>query len=143
MKIYNSIFEISLRILILLDTYHAPLSLDEIKQIDILSTYCKQYGMGETNLHGDTSYTLSEVASRRELINEALKKLVLQGHVEITTSKNGFTYSISKTGTAIHWQMTSDYALEYEKSLKQVIKTISNMSSKEVNNLLYNIGRRN
>lgn len=142
MKLYNSSFELSLRIVVLLDTYSCPLSLDEIIQIDILSTYSKQYGIGEANLHGDTSYTLAEVASRRELINEALKKLVLQGYVEVETSKIGFLYFISKIGKDIHKQMSSDYAFEYEKNVKLVKEKIANKSSKEINNLLYNIKRR-
>lgn len=142
MKLYNSSFELSLRIIVLLDTYSCPLSLDEIIQIDILSTYSKQYGIGDVNLHGDTSYTLSEVASRRDLINEALKNLVLQGYVEVKTSKKGFLYFISEIGKNIHKQMSSDYAIEYKKNVKLVKEKISNKSSKEINNLLYSIKRR-
>lgn len=143
MKLYNSSFEISLRVLILLDVYQKPLSLDSIKEIDILSTYCKYYNIGNTNLHGDSSYTLSEIAARRELINDALKSLVLQGYIDLKVSPDGFLYSINSVGSEIHRKMTSDYATEYEKSVKLVKKKTSNLSSKEINNLLYCTIRRN
>lgn len=117
MKLFNSNFEISSRILILLDIYGIPMPCEAIKQIDILSTYCKHYGISDENLHGDTSYALSEVASRSELINEALKLLVMQRYVYVTATDKGFLYSISSIGKEIHRQMVSDYATDYFNSL--------------------------
>lgn len=118
------------------------MSCEAIKQIDILSTYCKHYGISDENLHGDTSYALSEVASRSELINEALKLLVMQRYVYVTATNKGFLYSISSIGKEIHQQMVSDYATDYENAVKKVKNKITKMSSTEINNLLYSIGRR-
>lgn len=142
MKLFNSNFEISSRILILLDIYGIPMPCEAIKQIDILSTYCKHYGISDENLHGDTSYALSEVASRSELINEALKLLVMQRYVYVTATDKGFLYSISSIGKEIHRQMVSDYAADYGNAVKKVKNKITKMSSTEINNLLYSIGRR-
>lgn len=76
--IFNTPFEASLRILIILNVIHTRLSVDRITAMDFISTYGKDFGVSEHNLHGDNNFRFSEYASKRKIISEAIKSLVLR-----------------------------------------------------------------
>lgn len=137
MKIYNTNFEISMRILLLLNTFNSPLDLDDITTIDILSTYGKQYGISNTNLHGDSTYTVSEIATRRELIKNAIKDLVLQNYAMVASTTSGFLYSITEVGRKICEGMSSDYSKEYSEAVYLTKKYLQTKTVKEIHNLVY------
>lgn len=97
-KLFNSPFEAELRVLLVLE--NSPMdaiSSDMILAIDFVSIYGKEFGISEENLHGDSSYKYSELASKKELVNIAIKELVLQGLIEVV-SHDGFKYRISEIG---------------------------------------------
>ena len=67
MKIFNSDFEMELRILLLLSQTKRALSKEEIVNYDFITIYSADFGIGEENLHGDNRYKYGEFASRQEL----------------------------------------------------------------------------
>ena len=142
MQIYNTNFEISMRILLLLNSFDYPLDLEEIKTIDILSTYSKQYGISDVNLHGDSTYSVSEISARHELINAALKHLTIQGQIKMISTEQGFVYEITDIGKTICNKMTSDYSKEYRNSVLSTKLFISDKSKKEIRNLIYKVFMR-
>ncbi|MDO4650583.1 MAG: hypothetical protein Q4B26_18265, partial [Eubacteriales bacterium] len=85
MKIFNSIFEIRLRILLLLSQTKRALYKDEIVNMDFITVYSADFGIGEENLHGENSFKYGEFASRHELVWEALKELVVDGLITVVT----------------------------------------------------------
>ena len=66
-EIFNSSLEISLRMLIILNTVQSRLSVDRIAALDFISIYGKDFGVSEYNLHGDNDYRFSEYTSKREI----------------------------------------------------------------------------
>ena len=74
-EIFNSSLEISLRMLIILNTVQSRLSVDRIAALDFISIYGKDFGVSEYNLHGDNDYRFSEYTSKREIVSQALKEL--------------------------------------------------------------------
>ena len=80
-KLFNTTFENALRLLILLDVYDYPQTLDMLYAVDFMATYGKTFNITEDNLNGDNQYKFSEFASRREAVKIALKALVLDGLV--------------------------------------------------------------
>ena len=81
---YNSVFEIELRILILLEhSKEEFLSSDMIAVLDFIVVYGKEFGVSKTNLHGDNRFKFSELPSRREKVLKALKELVKKDMKEI------------------------------------------------------------
>lgn len=143
-QIFNSEFEISMRALLLLSVFDKPIDLDCIKTVDLLSIYGKQYGISDSNLHGDGSYCFSEIAARHETIKSALRSLVKAGLVNVSTSRNGYAYSISANGKACCENMTSDYAKEYKKAAKIAKDYLSDKSAKEMHDITYDqLKRRN
>ena len=110
MKIFNSDFEMELRILLLLSQTKRALSKEEIVNYDFITIYSADFGIGEENLHGDNRYKYGEFASRQELCWIALKQLVLDGFVTVIT-KDGFSYKISSVGLNYTKAMESAYSM--------------------------------
>ena len=98
-KIFNSTFEVSLRLLLLLSTTDGKdMTLDRIAAFDFISIYSRDFGLSDVSLHGDNEFGLSEYASRRSISQKALQELVLDGAVKATSKSNGYCYSITPAG---------------------------------------------
>ena len=54
-SIFNSPFELSLRILILMKTRNSRVTVDWLSCLDFVTTYGKDFGVSEFNLHGDAN----------------------------------------------------------------------------------------
>ena len=116
-KLFNSTFENSLRILLLMDEFGKKQNLDMLYVADFMVSYGATFGFSKADLNGDNPYKFSEFASRREIVRLALKQLVLDGLVYPSDTDTGIlykalssiTYSRSKSGNHIphrfwgHW----------------------------------------
>lgn len=111
-------------------------SADMIAAADFIIGYGKDFGISELNLHGDNNYKFSEFALRRELVKKALKLLVLDGLINVSTSKNGFTYSISQKGINYINKFTSNYADSYRKIGTKVREYLMEKSEREILSLI-------
>ena len=131
MKIFNSDFEMQLRVLLLLSQTKRALSKEEIVNFDFITIYSADFGVGEENLHGDNKFKYGEFASRQELCWVALKQLVVDGLVTVVT-KDGFSYKISATGLQYANDMESAYSIEYRDIARKVFTQYSNYSEKEI-----------
>ncbi len=131
MKIFNSDFEMELRILLLLSQTKRALSREEIVNYDFITIYSADFGIGEENLHGDNKYKYGEFASRPELCWIAIKQLVLDGLVTVIT-KDGFAYKISAAGLDYTKAMESAYSIEYREIARKVFQQYANYSEKEM-----------
>jgi len=131
-QLYNSVFEISMRLLIILNVYKKPMGVDLLSYIDLFNTYGKNYGLSNTNLHGDNELSFSEIDSRRELVKNSIKRLVLQHYIDPIYSTEGFLYQINQSGSALCESMNSDYSREYVAEAKTIFKRVNNLSEKEI-----------
>ncbi len=118
-EIFNSSLEISLRMLIILNTVQSRLSVDRIAALDFISIYGKDFGVSEYNLHGDNDYRFSEYTSKREIVSQALKELVLRGYIIPHCNKSGFNYSISRSGTMFCESLNDKYAEDFTDIVKK------------------------
>lgn len=118
-EIFNSSLEISLRMLIILNTVQSRLSVDRITALDFISIYGKDFGVSEYNLHGDNDYRFSEYTSKREIVSQALKELVLGGYIIPHCNKSGFNYSISRSGTMFCESLNDKYAEDFTNIVKK------------------------
>ena len=117
-NIFNTSFEVSLRILIILNTVQTRLSIDRITDLDFIAIYGKDFGVSEYNLHGDNDYRFSEYTSKREIVSQALKELVLGGYIIPHCNKSGFNYSISRSGTMFCESLNDKYAEDFIEIVK-------------------------
>ncbi len=134
--IFNTTFEISLRILMVLKSSPIYMSLDRIVAFDFITTYSYDFGIGGKNLHGNNNYNFSEYAIKRKIVSEAIKKTVLTGYVTPKYGRGGFTYTISKDGALFCESLNNAYIKQYEYIVKQVDLKFSDYSDRNLVHLI-------
>ena len=131
-ELFNSIFEMELRVALLLcvgETH--PFSLERILAMDFISCYSKNFGFSNYNLHGDNSFMYGELSNRRGLIKEAIGPLVYRGIVEAKINR-GYLYQITDIGKNYISSLESEYSKEYRKIAEMIIKELDNYSDEEL-----------
>ena len=131
-KLFNSVFENSLRILLLLAEFNCGQSLDKIYALDFMVSYGATFGVSKVDLNGDNQYKFSEFASRREIVRLALKQLVLEGLVWPDNSAAGILYSITDEGREYSATLESEYAEEYRNTARKVVEIVSDESERTI-----------
>jgi len=135
--VFNTIFEISMRLLLVLSiSENKRFTLDKLATADFISNYSKEFGLSNSNLHGDNEFSFSEFSTRRALAQDAIKQLVLENMIKVSYSKDGFQYSISERGQALSGSLTSDYAIEYRLQAQKAIVYMDSKNEKELLNLI-------
>lgn len=131
-KLFNSAFENSLRILLLLAEFNCGQSLDKIYASDFMVSYGATFGVSKVDLNGDNQYKFSEFASRREIVRLALKQMVLDGLVWPDNSAAGILYSITDEGREYSATLDSEYAEEYRSTARKIVKIVSDESERTI-----------
>ena len=132
MSVYNSISEIKLRILLLLEvSTQEYLSSDMIAALDFITVYGKEFGVSDKNLHGDNRYKFSELPSRREIVSKAIKSLVVDGMLDISL-KNGFEYQINNKGFKFIDSFETEYSDEYSKNASLACEKYGDMEESKL-----------
>lgn len=134
-SLFNTPFEVALRLLVLMDKYGEPASINLLTSLDLLCTYGKSYGITNTNLHGDNSYCFNEVSSRLSFVTGAIKYLVTHDYAKVHTDK-GFRYSISSSGLLLLDTLESQYIEDYEKEATVVIECVKDKTEFEINKFI-------
>lgn len=121
-KLFNSTFEMELRILLLLlESKDGNYTVDRIVALDFIICYSADFSLPYGNLHGENNYKFGEMSNRRMLTQEAVKQLVTKGFIEVAIDK-GYYFSISKQGREYAKKLKSAYAKDYKTIAKAVIK---------------------
>ena len=80
-----------------------------ILAFDFINCYAKVFGIALENLHGNNDFMYAEMAGRRSLITEAIKKLVRHGILKVKNN-HGYQYKITEYGLEISNGFHSTYA---------------------------------
>lgn len=131
-KLFNTTFEIALRVLLTLSTREAPVGFDDIVISDFITTYGMDFGVSDYNLHGNNMYHFSELAVRRKLIKKAIQRNILNGLVQPLNGKNGFMYILTKDGKKLSTTFTSIYAKKYIEIAKNTSLLMDEKSITEI-----------
>lgn len=135
-RIYNSGFEIEPRLILIADTYPLPSFTEDLfVAIDFITVYSGVFISGAQNLHGDNGFKFSEITARRQLVREAVKKLVLEGFL-IVEIREGFSYRISDTGKKYAKSFESTYATQYKNNLLSVSEKYLDYDEKALSKLI-------
>ena len=134
--IFNSSFEIGLRVLLLLSAAKKKaFSAERIVALDFITCYASNFQMPFLNLQGDNQYMYSELASRRERVREAVRQLVLEGLLDIGFS-DGYVFSISAAGSKFIRKLKSEYAVQYKTIAAEAIRNFKGKSDLELDRML-------
>jgi len=131
-KVFNSTFENSLRMILILLEFNEPQTLDRLYVVDFLTVYGKTFNIVKENLNGENNYLYSEFQSRKLICREALKKLVLDGMAFPMNDVRGILYEITDAGKQFADSLHSDYASEYKNYAKAAIKYASNYTDRQI-----------
>lgn len=111
--LFNTSFEYSLHILMLLSVSKCPLSVERILAYDFMAVYARSFGLSEKSLHGENGFAFSELVARKAKISAAIKESVLEGLVIADNREEGTVYYLSNTGKQVDDQLQTQYAAQY------------------------------
>lgn len=131
-RLFNSTFENSLRVILLLDAFSSPQTVDMLYAADFMTVYGKTFDLSSADLNGDNKYKFSEFASRRSVVQSALKSLVLDGLANAAQAEKGIVYSISKDGKKYADSLDSVYAKQYRATAARVAAIVKGKSERAV-----------
>jgi hypothetical protein len=131
-KVFNSAFETSLRIMLLLSVCGNEITVDRIAEYDLLTVYSKYFDLSEQLLNGDNDFGFSEYAARRKSIQITLKDMVLDGTVKVLRSRDGFRYAVTEAGFNASKKMQSEYAVTYKKLAKVTVQRFKSRTDSEI-----------
>lgn len=133
---FNTPFELSLHIVMLLDTVKAAFTIDRITAYDFIAVYAQDFGFKGEPLNGENGFSFSELMARRGIMKSAVKDLVLDGLVYAGDSKDGISYTLSDTGRSLTENLRSEYALKYRNVVKQMHRRYRNKSDVELSGII-------
>lgn len=131
-KLFNTVFENSLRMILLLDLYEMPQTLDMLYAVDFMAQYGKTFGITNEELNGSNPFKFSEFTGRRDLVKESLRQLVLKGLVQPVKTSKGMAYVISAEGEEYCAMLDSEFALKYKEYACRAIEIVGNKSERQI-----------
>ena len=135
-SVFNSTFEMELRILLLVSAAKKKaFSIDRIVSLDFIVCYAGYFQLPYLNPQGDNQYMFSELASRRERIQEAVKSLVVQGLLDVGL-ENGYVFSITDIGSKYIKKLQSEYAVQYKTIATDAIKRFKDYSDLQLDRMI-------
>ena len=135
-SIFNSTFEMELRILLLMSAAKKKaFSVERIVSLDFIVCYAGYFQLPYLNPQGENEYMFSELAGRRERIQEAVKSLVIQGLLEVGLD-NGYVFSITETGSKYIRKLKSEYAVQYKTIAADAIKRFKDYSDLQLDRMI-------
>lgn len=133
-RLFNTPFELSLHVVLLLDVANAGITLDRIAAYDFMAIYCEDFGVADKSLNGQNGFAYSELSARRNLIKTAIKNLVVDGLVIATDDEAGILYSASESGRNMSKSFQSEYAKRYKELMRLVVEKCGNSSDVQLFN---------
>jgi len=133
-KLFNTPFELSLHVVLLLDVADTGLTLDRIAAYDFIAIYCEDFGVADRSLNGENGFAFSELSARRNLTKTAIKDLVVGGLVVATDDETGILYSVSESGRKMSEGFQSEYAERYKELMSLVVEKYRNYSDVQLFN---------
>lgn len=131
-RLFNTVFENSLRMLLLLNLYEMPQTLDMLYAVDFMTQYGKTFGITNEELNGSNPFKFSEFTGRRDLVKESLRQLVLKGLVQPVETSKGMSYVISSEGEEYCAMLDSEFAMKYKEYASKTIAMIGNKSERQI-----------
>lgn len=89
-RVFNTPFELSLRVLLILSCDSTGKTADMMAAIDFITVYGQSFNISHTSLHGNNDYRFSEFTSRLGLVRQAIKSLALDGLLRYPKTRASF-----------------------------------------------------
>ena len=134
---FNSVYETSMRLVLLLFAFDAPLSSEELFVFDFVATYGKEFGLTDVSLNGDSEFTLSKATLRRKRVMEAVSYLVRNGYVAPMVTESNTKYALTERGNEFRGKISqTGYAEKYILTVELGKKELFTKKSKVLDLIL-------
>lgn len=141
-SIYNTSYEIGVRVLILLNFTSGPIDLQRIIYYDYLMLHYGDVDEDYESVHPANPFHTTELYIRRELIQSALDLICKKGLTNIIFSNDGFLYEISSLGRNFIKCFESDYFAKLIKYAQLVTNRFDDFSVNDLNEFVsINVGK--
>lgn len=127
-KLFNTPFELSLHVVLLLDVADTGLTLDRIAAYDFIAIYCEDFGVADRSLNGENGFAFRDLSARRNFTKTAIKDLVIDGLVIASDDDTGILYSVSESGRKMSEGFQSEYATRYKELMRLVVDKYKDIS---------------
>lgn len=124
--VFNTTFEISLRMSLLFGVYNNAMTADRAAAYDFITIYSSSFNLSDRALNGENDFGFSEFAVRRDIITKALKNMIVDGLLTVHRDRSGFKYALTKNGVDFYKSLNSEYAEEYKTLARKTIETLRN-----------------
>ena len=131
--LFNTPFETGLRAMLILSIIRSSgMTIDRISAYDFMTIYGKDFEVSDRNLHGDNSYSFSELSSKRVVCSEGVKMFVLDGLIAVNRTQGGFLYKLTAAGRKYIGTLESDYKDQYLAIAQNVHKKYARKSDSTI-----------
>ena len=131
-SLFNSSFEMGLRVVSLMAVYNKPCTKDRIFCLDFITSYAATFDFPYENLHGNNKYMFGELSNRRALLQEALKDLVTSGLISVKIENKEYVFSVTAVGKKYVNSFENEYAKEYMAIAKAVATRYKKSSDQDL-----------
>ena len=136
-SVFNSVYETSMRLVLLLFAFDAPLSSEELFVFDFVATYGKEFGLTDVSLNGDSEFTLSKATLRRKRVMESISYLVRNGYITLIAGKNETKYELTERGNEFYKKISqAGYSEKYMLTVELGKKELFTKKNKVLDLLL-------
>jgi hypothetical protein len=139
-RIFNTTFEASVRILMLLSLVLEPIEAERIVALDSITIYGHSIGFAEYDINSNSQRRSNEYTARRYKDLNAIKRLTLTGLIKAEFINSALMYSITTTGKNYVQSLTSEYSKHYKTNAQQIISKINDFSTAELIKLARDTG---
>jgi hypothetical protein len=108
-KIYNTPFEVGVRVLLLLKEFKSSLDIQQIMILDYFLLHLGDLDNNFESLHPANPYHITELFSKRKLIQEAVLLLVRKGLAVCDYDSKGIRYKNANIGESFLNYFESEY----------------------------------
>ncbi|WP_195986352.1 ABC-three component system middle component 2 [Clostridium sp. D53t1_180928_C8] len=138
-RIYNNIYEIASRLLVILNRFECSLDVQQLIYYDYLLIYAHEFSSEGKNVHPANPGHKREVYSKRRIIMDALKLLVSKHLITVSYSKDGFSYKKTCITNKFLECFQSDYYSQLNKNSILIYNEFKGKSLIELEQYMKNI----
>ena len=107
--------------------------------IDFIAVYAADFGLLDENLHGYSNYRFSEFPARKQPIQVALRDMILDEYVHLTSNSKGYEYAITAAGKNVCNQLHNSYSEEYCLAVKTTVSAFNHADTTAMLNAINNL----
>ena len=104
--------------------------------MDFIAEYGAEFGIADTNLHGDNGMKFTEYVVRIETVDQALRMMVLNKWITVSVGDAGYLFRIAPAGTKLAEKFQTSYAYMYRNIANVSYAKYGHMSVQELDTMI-------